>query len=241
MSSSLQTTTQNNQLSSSTITSSQTTNTQTKQQTEDKDMKNAKYKTMMIHGTPLQIDVTKTQSTDIRKLEEFLESEKSSNKNENWGKLNKSIKIKKLIQYANTVYKKQNNLTDNETTLLIGFFKDCLERKKLQKIKDVIYDKKTGIIKDIPGIVFNKTTKAFTLKNNCKTGGGGNVSTLKCLAPKKNTTLRNSGFIVDDTTLKNNSGSIVEDCHSMVDNDNFVSNDTNDDNIISDIEDDESN
>jgi len=52
--------------------------------------------------------------------------------------------------------------------------------KKLNRVKDVNYDKETGIIKDIPPLCYIKQTQHFTLKNIDK-----RVSTLKSLAPKK--------------------------------------------------------
>ena len=55
-----------------------------------------------------------------------------------------------------------------------------LDKKKLQRVKDVIYDKVVGIIKDIPALSYTKQTKHFTLKNIDK-----RVSTLKSLTPKK--------------------------------------------------------
>ena len=60
------------------------------------------------------------------------------------------------------------------------FFKDCLDKKKLQRVKDVIYDKDTGEIKEVPALHFNKPTIHFTLKNIDK-----RVSTTRSLAPKK--------------------------------------------------------
>jgi hypothetical protein len=59
--------------------------------------------------------------------------------------------------------------------------KDSLDKKKLSKVKDVVYDKDTGLIKEIPALTYTKATKHFTLKNIDK-----RVSTLKSLAPKKN-------------------------------------------------------
>ena len=64
--------------------------------------------------------------------------------------------------------------------MLISFFKDCLDRKKFQRVKDVIYDKTTGLIKEIPALSYIKTTKHFTLKNIDK-----RVSTQKSLPTKK--------------------------------------------------------
>jgi ribonuclease D len=39
------------------------------------------------------------------------------------------------------VYKEDKELDDEEELLLVAFLRDCLDRKKLQKVKDVIYDK----------------------------------------------------------------------------------------------------
>ncbi len=144
--------------------------------TECQELKNIKYKTMLLNGVPIK--ETKS-SNDLSNLEKFLENEKNNNIIEPWCKLNKTIKTKKLQEYVDT-YKEENNLSKEESELLSTFLKECLDRKKLQRVKDVIYDKENGIIKDIPALCYMKTTKHFTLKNIDK-----RVSTLKSLAPKK--------------------------------------------------------
>jgi hypothetical protein len=135
---------------------------------------------MLLKGNNLH--ETKT-SNDILNLDNFLENEKKNNKNEPWCKLNKTIKYKKILEFTE-IYKKEKNLDENEKDLLINFLKDSLDKKKLLRVKDVVYDKDTGLIKDIPALVYTKEKKHFTLKNLDK-----RVSTLKSLAVKKNTTL----------------------------------------------------
>jgi hypothetical protein len=142
------------------------------------ELKNIKYKSMLMNGTP--IVETKTNK-DLKNLEDFLENSKNSGNNDSWSKLNKTVKINKLTTFANDVYKPKKNMSDEEVQLLIQYFRDCLDRKKLQRVKDVDYDKVTGEIKDIPALFYNKTTKHFTLKNIDK-----RISTLKSLPPKKN-------------------------------------------------------
>ena len=70
---------------------------------------------------------------------------------------------------------------------MLDFLKDALEKKKLQRIKDIIYDKQTGVIKEIPGLVFVKQKKHFTFRivNEKR------VSTLKSLGPKKSSKNKN--------------------------------------------------
>jgi hypothetical protein len=151
--------------------------TQNKQINEEcLELKNIKYKTMLLSGIP--VHETKS-SNDLSNLEKYLENEKNNSKNEPWCKLDKTIKTQKIAEFSKT-YKEEKKLTDEETALLVSFLKDCLDKKKLQRVKDVIYDKVVGIIKDIPALSYTKQTKHFTLKNIDK-----RVSTLKSLTPKK--------------------------------------------------------
>lgn len=152
------------------LTTANTTNN------ECPELNNIKYKTMLLNG--VQIPETKS-SHDLLNLDKFLEDEKNNNVNEPWCKLNKTIKTKKVLEFIEK-YSEENKLSSEETRLLTVFLKDCLDRKKLQRVKDVVYDKDTGIIVQIPSLCYIKSNKHFTLKNMDK-----RVSTLKSLAPKK--------------------------------------------------------
>jgi hypothetical protein len=104
---------------------------------------------------------------------------KVTSHNEPWCKLNKTNKLIKLQSYVEE-YKKTHSMNTEEENIFISFLKECLDKKKLQRIKDVNYDKNLGVITDIPGIVYIKSKKRFTLKNTDK-----RISTLKSLGPKK--------------------------------------------------------
>jgi len=140
------------------------------------ELKSLKYKTMILNGV---IWPETKSSTDLVNLDKFLENEKFTNSNEPWSKLDKTAKLKKLFAFADN-YKLDHDLSEQEYVHLISFFKDCLDRKKLQRVKDVVYNKDTGEIKDIPALHHNKPTNHFTLKNMDK-----RVSTLRGLTPKK--------------------------------------------------------
>jgi len=148
------------------------------------ELKNIKYKSMLLNGSVLK--ETKN-ANNLNSLDSFLENEKNNNVNEPWSKLDKTIKTKKLLEFVD-IYKKANELTDEDEKILVHFFKDCLDRKKLQRVKDVTYDKETGTIKEIPSLTYIKASKHFTLKNLDK-----RVSTHKSLTPKKilNGTIKN--------------------------------------------------
>jgi hypothetical protein len=60
---------------------------------------------------------------------------------------------------------------------------DCLNKAKLQKTKDVVYEKDSGEITAIPALFFNSITHNFTLKIM----DSKRVSTLKSLTPKRMT------------------------------------------------------
>jgi hypothetical protein len=146
------------------------------QQSDCNELKTLKYKSMILNGVPWP---ESKSSTDLANLDKFLENEKITNSNEPWSKLDKTAKIKKLAIFAEN-YKNNNNLSEDEYQQLVSFFRDCLDKKKLQRVKDVNYNKETGEIKDIPALHFNKPTNHFTLKNIDK-----RVSTLRGLTPKK--------------------------------------------------------
>jgi hypothetical protein len=136
-----------------------------------------KFKTMMLNGVPLT--VSKITTNNIDNLDKFLENEKTTNGNDTWSNLDKTAKIRKLQVFAE-MYKEENELCEEECVALMKFLKDALDHKKIQRVKDVVYDKTTGIIKSIPSLSYNKQTSHFTLKNVDK-----RVSTLKSLPPKK--------------------------------------------------------
>ena len=58
------------------------------------ELKNIKYKTMLLSGVPIK--ETKS-ANDLSNLEKFLENEQNNNKNDPWCKLDKTIKTKKSI------------------------------------------------------------------------------------------------------------------------------------------------
>ena len=146
------------------------------------ELKTIKYKSMMHNGAAWN---EPKSATNLSNLDKFLENEKNSNANEPWSKLDKTAKTKKLLTFAEK-YRTEQNLSDAEYSKLVAFFKDCLDKKKLQRVKDVIYDKDAGEIKEVPALHFTKPTVHFTLKNIDK-----RILTTRSLAPKKNGTAKN--------------------------------------------------
>ena len=145
------------------------------------ELQNIKYQTMLLnHNSKIYESTPNTENIEI-----FLRNEKESNKNKPWSKLSKSSKLKKINQYVIT-YSEEKKLNEEQTKELKIYLLKSLERKKLQRQKDVVYDIETNAIKSITSLIFNKTTNKFTLKRSDK-----RTSTLKSLAPKKIKKIKN--------------------------------------------------
>lgn len=162
----------------------QLTNQLTEQKKEQSDLKDQKeqnkYKNI--------INFTNDNANEINynMMDKILEKEKQHNKTESWIKLDKTVKIQKLHQFAEK-YGKEHSLPVKDIKSLKAFFIDCLEKNRINKTKDVVYGKETHEITAIPSLHFNQTTRSFTLKIT----DAKRVSTLKSLTPKRITPTNN--------------------------------------------------
>jgi hypothetical protein len=119
-------------------------------------------------------------SDDNSNIDALLENEKQKNKSDSWNKLDKTVKTQKLHAFAEK-YGKDNGYPAKEVKNMKMFFVDCLNKSKLQKTKEVIYDKESGEITAIPALYFNSSNHNFSLKII----DSKRVSTLKSLTPKR--------------------------------------------------------
>jgi hypothetical protein len=129
----------------------------------------------------LQVEEQRISTVDVKQLDDILEKEKIRNKGDVWIKLDKTDRYQRLLEYADK-HGKEQNMSSKDLKLLKTFFKSCLDRNKLNKSKDVVYNKEDRVILSIPALHYNQVTKNFTLKimDNKR------VSTLKSLTPTKN-------------------------------------------------------
>jgi hypothetical protein len=157
------------------------------------ELRNMKYKSMLLKKTNTK-QLTKCNSNvDI---DSFLEKERTQNKEEQWAKLDKSMKILKITTFVDS-YSIENNLNEKDKTFLHDFLLYCLEQKKIIKTKDVVYDKVSGTITSIPCLLYTPTlVKKFTLKRCEK-----RPSTLSSLAPKSKASRKT---VPASTTTKSN-------------------------------------
>jgi len=134
---------------------------------------------------------------NTKNVDSFLENESKKNKTDTWNKIDKTSKIKQLNEFVDkTIITEYTNLTSEELNDLKKYLEESLDKKKLQCVKDVQYDKTTGKIKSIPNLHFNIATRKFTIKRNEK-----RVSTLKSLGtgqqPSSKTTKKKVNMVSD--------------------------------------------
>ena len=137
------------------------------------DLKNIQYKTMLLNGKNSKLSTYSNTSATV--IEEQLQKEMNITKNLSWTKLDRGEKMKKLKEYATKYI--QNNDIDIETDNLYQYLIDSLDRNRLQKVKEINYNKNNGTIESIPCLIFNTSSNRFTLKKNDK-----RVSTLSSLS-----------------------------------------------------------
>jgi len=134
----------------------------------------AKYKNI------INLNTNNSDEVNYNMIDNLLEKEKQHNKSEPWNKLDKTVKIQKLHQFAEK-YGKEHGIPIKEIKSLKMFFNTCLDNNKLQKAKDVVFEKDSRDISSIPALFFNNVTHNFTLR----IVDAKRVSTLKSLTPKR--------------------------------------------------------
>lgn len=87
-------------------------------------------------------------------LDQLIVSEDEKNKVLPWNNLDKSIKLKKIMEFV-AAFSAQNDLSDDKINELKTMLREKILRKQLQKTKDVIYDINSGTIKHIPALSYD--------------------------------------------------------------------------------------
>lgn len=151
------------------------------------DNQNKEYKGPSIYTKNISNDKKKFSSSDD--IEEFLNNEKESLKNEPWSRLQLSEKLLKLNDFSEK-YCSINNI--NKKTELTTFLQDIFKRRTK---KEVVYNKKDGVIEEVTGLIYNEELKKFLILKSNKTSTSKNLPKIsysrKKSKEKKNTTKKN--------------------------------------------------
>lgn len=149
-----------------------------KEQEKDQRTK-TKYKNILSGNPPPESYSTNVEA-QLNRVVEILDNQSlNAAKNDSWNKLDKTQRTQKLHSFAEK-YGKTNELPVKDVKSLKAFFSSCLDSGKLNKTKDVNYDKEKGVINSIPSLFFNVSNRSFTLKADDK-----RVSTLKSMTPHR--------------------------------------------------------
>jgi len=162
------------------------------------------------NNTSLPASKYENLSQSQTNIYEFLAQESQSNHQASWNKLDMTTKKHKLVDFAQ-IYGQENEYTPEKIQELVEFFQECLEKKKLHLVKEVLYNKETGVISKIPALCFNKTKQKFTLSQSMttslhttkKASGSASVSTtshnktLKTTKTPHTTTIKHTESDVD--------------------------------------------
>lgn len=148
------------------------------------ELKHLKYKSMVQGGTRKDIGGRPT-SDSINTLDKFLEDATATNNAGRWNRLDKTIKLQKMIEFAD-IYAAENEYTDEDKASLMVYLRDCLDKKKLIRVKDVEYDNESDRLISIPGLQYNRTSRKHTIKNT----DSKRSSVLKSLPQRKTVKLK---------------------------------------------------
>ena len=122
------------------------------------------YKTMINNGT--NIDTAILNETNEEKINNFLEDEIAKNKKQQWIKLTRTNKVQKLKQYLNDIAAPEYNLTQEELVQSENYLIQCLERKKLHKNNEVLYNDENGLLEGLQSILFDTEKRKFLTNKN---------------------------------------------------------------------------
>jgi hypothetical protein len=132
-----------------------------KNDSDCKEYNSLKYKTMIMTGT----NIEPTLDSNEEKINMFLSMDMEKNKKGVWSKLSKTEKVKKIKNYIKNVLAKEHDLTEAELLYANKFFSLWMDRKKLSKNNELIYNQDVGLIEGIEGLTFNVETRKFTINS----------------------------------------------------------------------------
>uniref|UniRef100_A0A6C0AWS8 Uncharacterized protein n=1 Tax=viral metagenome TaxID=1070528 RepID=A0A6C0AWS8_9ZZZZ len=158
------------------------------------DNKTAEYKGPSIYTKSVPNE--KRVFSSSNDVEIYLNNEKKSIKNEPWSRLQLSEKMVKINDFS-IEYCKINNIDRNEE--LSKFLQDIFKKRTK---KEVIYNKKDGIIEEMPGLIYNEELKKFLILKSNKNSTSKNLPkasySRKKPKDKKNTTKKNIELTQND-------------------------------------------
>jgi hypothetical protein len=110
-------------------------------------------------------------------LDQIVSMNESQTKHLSWNKLDKSLKLRRMMDFAD-VYSKNEKLDSSQTEQLKTMLRDKLDKKCLHRTRDVVYNAEEEKIMSIPSLIH--ANQRYTLRTD-------SISPLQSLAPKNKT------------------------------------------------------
>jgi hypothetical protein len=126
-----------------------------------KDYSHLKYRTTILSGNSVEVSSQSTEEC----IDQFLNNDMLLNRKGVWSKLSKTEKYKRIRDYVNIQLTEQYQLTELERETAVIFFSVLLDRKKLSKNNELVYNKDGGCIEQITGLSFNGITRKFSINS----------------------------------------------------------------------------
>ena len=114
----------------------------------------------------------------MESLDQMIQMEEERNKLLPWNKLDKSLKIRKIMDYS-AEFAQLNNMSEEKASELKTLLREKIQRKELFKTKDVVYDIASGKVKHLPALSYQQGELFFKVVDR--------ASPLNSLAPKNKT------------------------------------------------------
>ena len=147
---------------------------------------------MQLKYLPVRSGTSDTSSINTT-IHSMLDKEMTENKFTSWNKLDKTQKLTLINQYVDTLAETPpNHMNPHSVLELKKYLSDGLDKKRLNQIKDVVYNKETRTITSIPLLHFNTVSNKYTLKRAEK-----RVSTLKSLGKGSKCVITDVDVVVD--------------------------------------------
>ena len=123
-----------------------------------------------------------TNNVDYLKTEEcntLINTKCTGTTKEPWNRLGRTAHIQKITTYVEEILKIEHTLTEREIVDCTEFLIKMNEKKRFSRQKDINFNRETGTIISIPGIVFNEATRSLSIQVDRKTNTVKNTTAAK--------------------------------------------------------------
>lgn len=96
-------------------------------------------------------------------MEELLNQEQVNKPVPSWNKLTSSQKTSKLMEFA-VRHAERHHYDEATRQALMLFLRECVDKKRLERVKDVVYDAATQQVLEVPDLLHRPVVNRFTLR-----------------------------------------------------------------------------